>query len=166
MAKMTIRYTDYFPQVIRSMRQDGLLLVAADAAGQPNVMTIGWGAIDSIWGRPTFIVLVRPSRHTFSRLEETGDFTISVPPRELAAAVNLCGTVSGRDHDKFKEAGLTLTPSRQVRPPIITECVALAQLLDPCPRGDYTLPPRSPARITQPNYILYPSQTRVKTLNI
>jgi len=123
MTKATIRYTDYFPQVIQRMRQDGLLLVTADGAGKPNVMTIGWGAIGSIWGRPTFIVLVRPSRHTFGRLEETGDFTVNVPPRELAAAVNLCGTVSGRDHDKFKEAGLTLMPSRQVRPPIIAECV-------------------------------------------
>jgi flavin reductase (DIM6/NTAB) family NADH-FMN oxidoreductase RutF len=123
MAKMTIRYSDYFTQTIQRMRQDGLLLVTADAAGKPNVMTIGWGAIGSIWGRPTFLVLVRPSRHTYSRLEATGEFTVNVPPRELAAAANLCGTVSGRDHDKFKEASLTLVPSRQVRPPIISECV-------------------------------------------
>ena len=46
-----------------------------------------------------------------------------MPPRELAAAANLCGTLSGRDHDKFKEAGLTLIPSKQVRPPVIAECV-------------------------------------------
>jgi len=123
MAKKTIRYSDYLPQVLQLMRGDGLLLVSADAAGKPNVMTIGWGAVGSIWGRPMFIVLVRPSRHTYSRLEETGDFTVNVPPRELAAAANLCGTVSGRDHDKFKEAGLTLMPGRQVRSPVIAECV-------------------------------------------
>ena len=123
MAKNTIRYTDYFPEVIRRMRGDGLLLVTSDAAGKPNVMTIGWGAIGSIWGRPTFTVLVRPSRYTYSRLEQSGDFTVNVPPRELAAALNLCGTVSGRDHDKFKEAGLTLLPGKQVRPPIVAECV-------------------------------------------
>ncbi len=123
MAKKTIRYSDYFAEAIHRMRQDGLLLVTADTAGKPNVMTIGWGAIGSIWGRPVFIVLVRPSRYTYSRLEEAGDFTVNVPPRELAAAVNLCGTVSGRDHDKFQEAGLTLIPGREVRAPIIAECV-------------------------------------------
>jgi len=123
MAKKTIRYSDYFAQTMERMRQDGLLLVTADAAGKPNVMTIGWGAIGSIWGRPTFIVLVRPSRYTYSRLEDLGEFTVNVPPRELAAAVNLCGTVSGRDHDKFQEAGLTLIRGRQVRPPTIAECV-------------------------------------------
>jgi flavin reductase (DIM6/NTAB) family NADH-FMN oxidoreductase RutF len=123
MIKKTIRYSDFFAQTTQRMRQDGLFLVTADTAGKPNVMTIGWGAIGSIWGRPLFIVLVRPSRFTYSRLEEVGDFTVNVPPRELAAAANLCGTLSGRDHDKFKEAGLTLIPSKQVRPPVIAECV-------------------------------------------
>ena len=122
MAKTTIRYTDYFEQTMRCMRGDGLLLVTAGADGKPNVMTIGWGAIGSIWGRPMFLVLVRPSRHTYSRLEEVLDFTVNVPPKELAAAASHCGTVSGRDHDKFQEMKLTVVPSREVRAPIIQEC--------------------------------------------
>jgi flavin reductase (DIM6/NTAB) family NADH-FMN oxidoreductase RutF len=97
--------------------------VTSGADGKPNVMTIGWGTLGAIWGRPVFLVLVRPSRHTYSRLEEVGEFTVNVPPRELAAGVNLCGTVSGRDRDKFQEARLTPVASRQVRPPIIQECV-------------------------------------------
>jgi flavin reductase (DIM6/NTAB) family NADH-FMN oxidoreductase RutF len=105
------------------MREDGLLLVTTGADGRPNVMTIGWATMGCIWARPVFIVLVRPSRYTCSRLEESGDFTVNVPPRELAAAVSHCGTVSGREHDKFAEMRLTPVPSRQVRPPIIKECL-------------------------------------------
>ena len=123
MAKVTASYTDFFTETIRRMREDGLLLVTADRNGKPNVMTIGWGVIGSIWARPAFVVLVRPSRFTFSRLEENGDFTVNVAPRELADAVSRCGTVSGRDHDKFWENRLTPVPSKQVRPPIIQECV-------------------------------------------
>ena len=123
MAKVPVRYTDYFALTVQRMREDGLLLVTADADGKPNVMTIGWGLIGSIWSRPIFLVLVRPSRHTYSRLEQAGDFTVNVPPRELASAAALCGAVSGRDHDKPQEARLTLVPSREVRPPIIQECV-------------------------------------------
>ena len=124
MPKAAVRYTDYFAQTIRRMREDGLLLVTAGADGKPNVMTIGWGTIGSIWSRPIFLVLVRPSRYSYTRLEEAGgDFTVNVPPRELAEAVAHCGTVSGRDHDKFLETRLTPVPSRQVRPPIIQECV-------------------------------------------
>jgi len=123
MAKTPIRYTDYFTDTIRRMREDGLLLATASADGKPNVMTIGWGTIGSIWGRPVFIVLVRPSRFSYSRLEENGDFTVNVPPRELAAAVSHCGTVSGRDHDKFQEVHLTTVAGKQVRAPIIEQCV-------------------------------------------
>jgi flavin reductase (DIM6/NTAB) family NADH-FMN oxidoreductase RutF len=123
MAKVQVRYTDYFAQTTQRMREDGLLLVTQGADGKPNVMTIGWGTIGSIWSRPVFIVLVRPSRHTYSRLEQVSDFTVNVPPRELATAVSHCGTVSGRDHDKFLEMHLTPIPSREVRPPIIKECV-------------------------------------------
>ena len=123
MAKVAIKYTDLFAETMRRIVEDGLLLVTTDSNGAPNVMTIGWGVIGSIWARPTFVVLVRPSRFTYSRLEEVGDFTVNVPPRELAAAASHCGTVSGRDHDKFKEMQLTLVAGKQVRPPIIEECV-------------------------------------------
>jgi flavin reductase (DIM6/NTAB) family NADH-FMN oxidoreductase RutF len=123
MPKLTIRYTDYFPDVMRRLLEDGLLLVTADATGKPNVMTIGWATIGSIWARPIMIVLVRPSRHSFSRLEEVPDFTVNVAPRELAEAVAHCGEVSGRDRDKFADSGLTVTPSRHVRAPIIEQCV-------------------------------------------
>jgi len=105
------------------MRGDGLLMVTTGSDGKPNVMTIGWGTIGSIWGRPMFLALVRPSRYTYSRLEEVRDFTVNVPPRELAAAASHCGTVSGRDHDKFQEMKLTDVPSREVRAPIIQECI-------------------------------------------
>jgi flavin reductase (DIM6/NTAB) family NADH-FMN oxidoreductase RutF len=123
MAKVSVRYTDYFSQTVQRMREDGLLLVTLGENGKANVMTIGWGTMGSIWSRPVFVVLVRPSRHTYTRLEHIGDFTVNVPPRELAAAVSHCGTVSGRDHDKFHETQLTPIPSREVRPPIIQECL-------------------------------------------
>ncbi|MGC8794689.1 MAG: flavin reductase family protein [Bryobacteraceae bacterium] len=123
MAKVNVHYGDLFKETIQRMREDGLLLVTADRTGKPNVMTIGWGTIGSIWGRPVFIVLVRPSRFSFSRLEENPDFTVNVPPRELAAAAAHCGKVSGREHDKFREMNLTPAPARQVRSPIIQECV-------------------------------------------
>lgn len=123
MPKVTIRYTDYFAEVMRRLREDGLLLATVDASGKPNVMTIGWASIGSVWARPLMIVLVRPSRHSYSRLEEVSDFTVNVPPRELAESVAHCGKVSGRDHEKFAECGLTVTRSREVRAPIIEQCV-------------------------------------------
>ena len=90
-----------------------------------QVTSLAVGALKSTVRRlpSVFMVLVRPSRYSYTRLEEVGDFTVNVPPRELAEAGAFCGTVSGRDHDKFMEKHLALAPGRQVRAPIIQECV-------------------------------------------
>ncbi len=124
MAKIEVDYTDCFAEAMQRMRADGLLLATQTAEGEPNVMTIGWCTIGSIWGRPVCVVLVRPSRHTFSRLEENGDFTVNVPPPNvLSEAVAYCGSVSGRDRDKWADTHITAEPSIRVNAPIVSECV-------------------------------------------
>jgi len=75
---------------------------------------------------PTFRFLeetIKRMRFTYQFLEETGDFTVNVPRRGMEETVSYCGTVSGRDHDKFEEKGLTLLPSKQVKSPMIEECI-------------------------------------------
>ncbi len=88
MAKKDIHYTAHFDKVIEKLQGDGLLLVTAGKDGKPNVMTIGWGTIGEIWHRPIFIVMVRHSRYTFTRLEEVNEFTVNVPSKELAKATH------------------------------------------------------------------------------
>ncbi len=68
-------------------------------------------------------MLVRPSRFTYKLIEETGEFTVNVVPPKLKEVVQYCGTVSGRDYDKFKEKKLTAIPSKKVKTPIIKECI-------------------------------------------
>lgn len=105
------------------MHRTGLLLVSADAAGKPNVMTIGWATLGIVWGKPILTVFVRPSRFTYPLMEVTGDFTVNVPAPGMEEAVQYCGMASGRDRDKFADMGLTATPSRQVKSPIIEQCL-------------------------------------------
>jgi flavin reductase (DIM6/NTAB) family NADH-FMN oxidoreductase RutF len=70
-----------------------------------------------------FLVMVRPSRHTYEMLEEHGEFTVNIPGKNLAEAVAYCGAVSGRNFDKFAEKGLTASRGKRVRVPIVGECV-------------------------------------------
>ncbi len=123
MPKTDIAYTQLVDKTMKVMTSTGLLLVSLDANGRANPMTIGWGAIGSVWGRPMFLVLVRPSRYTYQCIEQTGDFTVNVPPASLKEAVLHCGTVSGRQEDKLAVLGLTATGSRKVDSPIIQQCV-------------------------------------------
>ncbi len=121
--KMEIGYTERLIEVFDVMGKMGLLLVSVDENGKPNAMTIGWGTIGIIWGKPIFTVLVRPSRYTHKLIELTNDFTVNVPTEDLSDIVAFCGSASGRDYDKFKEKGLTAIPGKHVKSPIIDECI-------------------------------------------
>ena len=106
------------------LRNGGLLLTSIGGDGEYNVMTIGWGLVGMLWREPVFMVAVRPSRHTAKLIEETGEFTVNVPVDGMDEAVAYCGKVSGRDHDKFKEAGLAVEKGMKVASPIVSKCVA------------------------------------------
>jgi flavin reductase (DIM6/NTAB) family NADH-FMN oxidoreductase RutF len=114
---------EYLTETVQGLSHPGLLLVSLDARRRPNAMTIGWGSIGIFWGKSIFVVPVRESRYTYGCIEKTGDFTVNVLPRKLADIATFCGTVSGRDHDKFTEARLTPTAGQRVKSPIIEECV-------------------------------------------
>jgi flavin reductase (DIM6/NTAB) family NADH-FMN oxidoreductase RutF len=88
-----------------------------------NTMTIGWGTMGVIWGKPVFIVLVRYSRYTYELIEKADSFTVSVPlGGKLADELVQCGKKSGRDVNKFKEFKLTPKDTGAVDSPIIEEC--------------------------------------------
>lgn len=88
-----------------------------------NLMTIAWGHIGVIWGRPVFIAYVRYSRYTYDLLRRAKDFTINVPiNKDLKDALRIAGTQSGRDIDKFKAAQLETFPSRTVESPSLKDC--------------------------------------------
>ena len=122
-SKIEATYTEYLKETLSALRRPGLLLVSADADGKPNAMTIGWGTIGIIWGKPIFTVLVRPSRYTHDLMEHTNDFTVNVPSADMTSIVAFCGSASGRDHDKFAEKGLIAVPGKKVKSPIIEQCV-------------------------------------------
>jgi flavin reductase (DIM6/NTAB) family NADH-FMN oxidoreductase RutF len=121
------------------------LLTSGDFdSGEFNTMTVGWGSLGVMWKKPMAMVVVRPSRYTYELMEKYDTFTLSVLPKEYRAALQLCGTKSGRDLDKIKAAGLTAIPSSAIAAPgfdeagLIIECRAMYktpftpdQFLDP-----------------------------------
>ena len=125
MERQSVAYDYQLSQTLAKLVDPGLLLVSSKKDGQSNVMTIGWITGGVIWSRPILTVLVRPSRHTFSRIEQVAEFTVNVLPHRLAPACEICGTQSGRDLDKFAKAGLTPIPSLKVRAPSLAEALVV-----------------------------------------
>jgi flavin reductase (DIM6/NTAB) family NADH-FMN oxidoreductase RutF len=122
MAKTLVDFTTYLAQTVKALADPGLLLAAEDSGSKPNVMAIGWATLGIIWGKPVCVVLVRPSRYTYQLIESSGAYSVNVPTPELSETVMYCGTVSGREHDKFQEKGLTALPATRVGAPLIQEC--------------------------------------------
>jgi len=121
MPKIEVAWDSYIAETTHRL-SDGLLLASLDPEGKPNVMAIGWGGVGVVWSRPMFIALVRHSRYTHECIEATGDFTVNIPSADMSEVVNFCGSVSGRDHDKFAECGFTVGQSRTITSPYIDEC--------------------------------------------
>ena len=78
-----------------------------DGGKNYNTMTASWGGMGILWGKPVAFVFVRPQRHTFAFTERNDRLTLSFFGPEYRAALNFCGSKSGRDYDKAKECGLT-----------------------------------------------------------
>jgi flavin reductase (DIM6/NTAB) family NADH-FMN oxidoreductase RutF len=120
MARRKIGFFDAAKATFERLASPGAFLVSG--VEKPNVMAIGWGALGVAWGRPIFAVLVRPSRHTHSLLERHGEFTVCIPQRQMKDLVMLCGTKSGRSHDKVRECGFTMRKGNRVKVPYIVQC--------------------------------------------
>lgn len=82
-------------------------LLTAGTMNDWNTMTAGWGGLGYIWEEPAAFVFVRESRFTYSFIDRHDRFTLSFFPPEMKDALAFCGTHSGRDTNKAKEAGLT-----------------------------------------------------------
>lgn len=73
---------------------------------------------------PLIACAIGKKAYSSQLIENTKEFIVNVPTKELEAKTYYCGYHSGHEVDKFKETGLTPKPARKLRAPIIEECVA------------------------------------------
>ena len=99
-----------------------ICLITCQAEGSaPNILTVAAIGI-CCFDPPLIGMAIRPSRHSHRLIMETGEFVVNVPNNDLVREVDLCGSLSGREKDKFPTVGLTPLPGEVVRTPLIKEC--------------------------------------------
>ena len=98
-----------------------VVLVSCQAKGAANIITIAWCGV-ACSKPPLLSVAIRPSRYSHKIISQTGDFVINIPGEDLLREIDLCGTVSGRDKDKFELCKFTKIGSSIVQAPMIKEC--------------------------------------------
>ncbi|MFX0116169.1 MAG: flavin reductase family protein [Candidatus Hodarchaeota archaeon] len=97
------------------------VLLSVGEGSDANIITLSWVAnVNSI--PPCIAAGVRPERHSYGLLKETGDFVINIPSKSQLRATIICGTKSGKDINKWETCELTSKPSTLVKSPMIAEC--------------------------------------------
>lgn len=81
-------------------------LVSAGSRKKANTMTISWGGVGVLWGKNVAFVFIRDSRYTKEFIDANDFFSVSFLNNQYRDALNYCGSHSGRDEDKLKNAGL------------------------------------------------------------
>lgn len=96
-------------------------LVTCGTMEQPNVLTIAWTGIVCTHPAMTYIS-VRPSRHSYQMIRETGEFVINLPTSAMGKTVDFCGMKSGAKVDKIKKCNLELVQGTEVSAPVLAQC--------------------------------------------
>lgn len=97
-----------------------VLVTVADKAGNKNILTIAWAG--TVCTNPPMVsISVRPERHSYFMLCETGEFVINLTTQKLSFATDYCGVVSGRDVDKFEKCKLKTETATHVRAPLLKD---------------------------------------------
>ena len=101
-----IKPEDISENLIKMIGTD-CMLITAGTREKFNTMTASWGFAGVIWNRPSAICFVRPERYTYGFMERADNYTLSFFSEKYRDALKLCGSKSGKNTDKPKEAGLT-----------------------------------------------------------
>ncbi len=97
-----------------------LLIGTYGVDGKPNLMNAAWGGI-CCSTPPCVAVSLREATLTYHNILHSKAFTVGIPSRKHVKIADYVGLVSGRDHDKFKETGLTPLKSEKVNAPLAAE---------------------------------------------
>lgn len=97
---------DLLVNPVNMIANDWMLITAGNKESF-NTMTASWGGIGHLWNKPVAFIFIRSQRYTFEFVEKSELFSLSFFEGSYRQALNICGTKSGRNTDKVKEAGLT-----------------------------------------------------------
>ncbi len=97
------------------------VLVTSGTPEKANVLTVAWTGIVNTKPPMTY-VSIRPTRHSYNMIKESGEFVINLTPSKLVFETDFCGVKSGKDLNKIEKCKFSLEKGDKVSAPIILEC--------------------------------------------
>lgn len=96
------------------------VMVTCGTFEKANIITIAWTGIVSTIPPRTYIS-VRPERHSYGIIKETGEFAINLTTSSMVKDADYLGIHTGKKIDKFKKSGLGKEKASQIECPIIAQ---------------------------------------------
>ncbi|MBN2156389.1 MAG: flavin reductase family protein [Candidatus Lokiarchaeota archaeon] len=88
--------------------------------GNANIITLAY--VGKVCMNPPVIAIgVHPARYSHTLLETYPEFVLNIPTVEQTKIMDACGTISGRNHNKWELLGLTKEKGIVVNTPLIAE---------------------------------------------
>lgn len=87
-----------------------VMVSCANAAGEKDIVTVAWAGTVCT-NPPMLSISLRPERHSYHIVRESGEFVVNLVTARLQRACDWCGVRSGRDYDKWAECRLTPAPA-------------------------------------------------------
>ncbi len=98
-----------------------VVLIGCSDGSRRNLCTVAW--VGTVCSTPPMVsISLRKERFSHGMISGSREFTVNIPPVFLAAEVDYCGVVSGREYDKFAVCKLTPGEGETVKSPIVMEC--------------------------------------------
>ena len=104
------------------MEPGPVVLITTNDGKKNNIMTISWTMVMDF--SPQFAITTGPWNYSFAALCKTKECVISIPTVDMIDKVIEIGTCSGSDIDKFEKFMLTPVKGKNVKAPLIKECLA------------------------------------------
>ena len=104
------------------MESGPVVLVTTHDGGKNNIMTISWTMVVDF--TPLFAITTGPWNYSYVALRKSRECVIAIPTVDLIDQVVGVGTCSGANTNKFEKFGLTPVKGKDVRSPLIKECLA------------------------------------------
>lgn len=100
----------------------GIVVVSCSSGtkGRPNLIAVG--AVSHACIEPPMLgIAVGHSRYSYELIRRSDGFVVNCPSEDQVGIADYCGSVSGREVDKFSACGLTPLPSTRISSPGILE---------------------------------------------
>jgi len=127
-------------RALRLINPGPVVLITSHYKDKTNVMSAAWVTPLS-FNPPLVGIAIHPARFSHDLIKRSEQFVINIPGPSLMKAVEICGSFSGKDVDKFEKAGITATDATEVEAPLIEECLGHLEcvVVDAYSVGDHTL---------------------------